>query len=368
LGGHAGTTGLLSAPNSSMYAGGGGFYGDASEDQGGDGGYLGHEGKGGDGCASTDGCEGNGGILGGGGGAGCNGGFGAGAGSISGSPGQFGGGSGMIRYIGRYEFFAGGGAGLGGAVFIREYGTFTASHCVFQKNIAEGGNGTIAFPNTTSRYSGQGKGGAIFVHNSNATLSLSEVFFSENSAENSTGEFLIANKTQDTNDLYGSFSTESPFVTSINFYSDSQGYNAVITFLVTFNRDVVGVDTQDFYVETDNSDDTHITSVDLVDAQTYRVNISKTRGAGFIILHLIDNDTITDPTERFPLGQTGHGNGNYSSNEYRFTHIHYIDSILPITGVFADYGTKIKNGITLAVKDINVDPIQNGFWSRITCS
>jgi uncharacterized repeat protein (TIGR01451 family) len=120
--------------------------------------------------------------LGGGGGAGNgettdelpgNGGFGGGGGaelSNVGSGGAFGGNGGLSA--------GGGGAGLGGAIFLRA-GTLNLVNDVFSNDSASGGAG-----GGNGAPSGQGKGGALFILSGATAVQMGSLTFSGNSAAN----------------------------------------------------------------------------------------------------------------------------------------------------------------------------------------
>ena len=170
----------------------------ATGGQGGSGGNFGgvgalqFTGNGGDGAGGgasgySDGNPGGNGGFGGGGGGddrapGGNGGFGGGGGGGANStPGQGGlfGGAGAGRV-------GGGGAGLGGAIFIRA-GALSVTGSTFTANTATGGSGG---------QNGQGKGGALFVH-SGVSLTENNNMCSNNAASDAIGSGA------DTNDSYG---------------------------------------------------------------------------------------------------------------------------------------------------------------------
>lgn len=154
--------------------GGGGFDGDGEKSassapgDGGDGGQLGGLGGGKEGNSSKNGGEGgggqggyylgssnkksggNGGFGGGGGGYGGDGGFGGGGGADWNDPGN----AGSYGGTPPKNAAGGGGAGLGGAIFVRSGTTLQLVQCNFSNNQALGGSGGA---------NGQGKGGAIFL-------------------------------------------------------------------------------------------------------------------------------------------------------------------------------------------------------------
>ncbi len=265
------------------------------------------------------------------------------------------------------------GAGLGGAVFVRRKGQFTASQCQFNDNQAIGGKvyylRTFHFSSKTwhevypvPQSYGQGKGGVLFGMD-NSRIFLWDCSFKRNSADNSEGVFTPGVESQDNNDLYGSIllDIDHPMVKSILLDVNSRMSETEIAFFVTFDRDVTGVDVTDFDFYTDDRNDTRISSVETIDAQTYRVVLKKSRDMGYVALKLVDDDSIRDITGTHPLGKVGIGNGNYIGERYDFYMTWYANSILPLTGAFEDYGFKVKNGIELSVSDINKSSYTNGF-------
>ena len=88
----------------------------------------------------------------------------------------------------------GGGAGLGGAIFINA-GTLTLQNCTFTNNAATGGLKGTSVGESFAATNGQGKGGAIF--SNTATIAIQNVSYSNNTAANQ------ANTATDGNDVYG---------------------------------------------------------------------------------------------------------------------------------------------------------------------
>lgn len=223
-GGNGGTT-------SSSYAygsgGGGGFGGDGENAKssgsaaGGSGGVLEEKGQGG--CSGGDSIQaGNGGFGGGGGGGdgvyangeiycGGSGGFGGGGGGTHeyNNPNVEMGHAGLFGGYGSNMGIGGGGAGLGGAIFVRENAKLFLVNCSFTGNSAVGGlSPSIPFYSTTiSGENGQGKGGAVFAME-NAVVKVSNITFSGNTAGNpsvrETPAYFL-NTPLDSNDFFGTF-------------------------------------------------------------------------------------------------------------------------------------------------------------------
>jgi ABC-type branched-subunit amino acid transport system substrate-binding protein len=345
---------------------GGGFYGDALPGSGigGSGGYLEDEGKGGGRVWGGNNGE-NGGFGGGGSGGdpvSGNGGYGGGGGAKTGIGGAFGGNAGYV-YIpypfSVYEYCGGGGAGLGGAIFVRTNGKLSLDNCHFQSNSAFAGAGG------KWAHNGQGKGGAIFIQDSNYSPFMNDVYFSSNAAANSGNYFTISNDVQDTHDFYGKALFKAPIIQSIVPDEQTKFHPTTKSFIVTFDRDVVGVDVTDFNFDTDTQNDTTIDSVERIDDKTYKVNVTISRNVGYITLKLVDDDSIRKKQEQddgdriFYLGFKGQGNGNFTGERFEFAPLYSLSSILPLTGVYTDYGIQIKNGVELAVNNINLKPYDN---------
>ncbi|MCP4712418.1 MAG: hypothetical protein GY869_27665, partial [Planctomycetes bacterium] len=281
------------------------------------------------------------------------GGFGGGGGSGKFNPGRAGefGGNATCSYD-LDICSGGGGAGLGGAVFIREYGEFEASNCLFEYNQAYGGAGSTNF--SKFRISGQGKGAAVFVHNASATVCLADCSFSGNESQDADGDFVSTFAHQDNNDIYGAY---SPIIPHINFVS-IEHYPPLnhtdISYLAQFDADVVGVDITDFGIDSDDPNDTQVASVEEIDPRNYRIIIKHSRNRGFVTLKIIDDDTIRDTVRDHPIGYIGGGNGNFTGETCYIHPTVQISSILPLSGSLKDYGNKTLNGIKLAIADHDV--------------
>ena len=109
-------------------------------------------------------------------------------------------------------FAGGGGAGLGGAIFVREYGKVFLDHCEFLDNTAKGGPG--GNPNIPARYyenntivsvnsTGQGKGGGIFVMDNAMAKVRNCVFNGKTTANAGEIDGFVYNMSVDTPDIYG---------------------------------------------------------------------------------------------------------------------------------------------------------------------
>lgn len=120
---------------------------------------------------------------------------GGGSGTLEGGTSEWGGGGApfgtSIRAGTASATAGGGGAGLGGAIFVADGGTLTLANSSFQNNAATGGAGGNA---------GQGKGGAIFVMGS-ATATQCNSTYSGNTASAQQGVPGFMNA--DNNDAWG---------------------------------------------------------------------------------------------------------------------------------------------------------------------
>ncbi len=210
-GGRGNATGIADNGSNGNFGGGGGGGGnsttfdnrnplnESNAGNGGNGGFGGGGGAGGFTNALGLGGVGGDGGFGGGGGAG---GFGGGNGLLSrpgGSGGFFGGGGSrsLTRFDDPYSrppffLYGGGGAGLGGAIFVNSGSTLTLSDTSFQNNFAQGGTGY---------FNGQGKGGAIFINTGATATSSGTLNFSGNVAFNADAS------PTDNNNIYGILNT-----------------------------------------------------------------------------------------------------------------------------------------------------------------
>lgn len=88
---------------------------------------------------------------------------------------------------------------------------------------------------------------------------------------------------------------------------------SAVSFAVTFDRDVTGVDVSDFALNTTGVSGANVAAVG-GSGKNYTVLVNTGTGSGTIRLDLVDNDTIKD-AQNNPLGGTGAGNGNFSTGE-----------------------------------------------------
>jgi hypothetical protein len=109
-------------------------------------------------------------------------------------------------------------------------------------------------------------------------------------------------------------SAHSPSVASIVRTAPSATITneSTLTYAVTFDRDVTGVDAADFVARATGILQTGSIAVTGSGA-TYRVTIAGIQGDGAIQLELVDNDTILNSVSGAPLGGPGAGNGGLIS-------------------------------------------------------
>jgi len=130
-----------------------------------------------------------------------------------------------------------------------------------------------------------------------------------------------------------------PSVQSIT-RADSDPTNAsTVDFTVTFDDPVTGVDTSDFAVTTGGS--TSGTSVTGISGSgnVYTVTVDTGSGDGTVRLDVSDDDTITSIATSATLGDTGLGNGDFTSGE-----LYTIDKTAPTIGIGAPSSASVTSG------------------------
>jgi len=100
---------------------------------------------------------------------------------------------------------------------------------------------------------------------------------------------------------------------------DVQNESDSVGFVVTFSKDVSGVDTSPPYGDfvltaSEGLTGSTIRSVIQVSGKSYSVNVQTGTGSGTLRLDILDDDSIMD-TEGSPLGGNGTGNGAFTSGE-----------------------------------------------------
>ena len=109
-----------------------------------------------------------------------------------------------------------------------------------------------------------------------------------------------------------------PMASSIVRAGASPTNAASVTFTVTFNQSVTGVDASDFTLATTGAvAGATITSVS-GGGTTYTVVVNRGTGNGTIGLNLVDNDSIQNGSS-VPLGGVGVGNGDFTGQVYTVT-------------------------------------------------
>ena len=104
--------------------------------------------------------------------------------------------------------------------------------------------------------------------------------------------------------------TTYPAVSSITVASNSAGS---VNFMVTFSKNVTGVDVSDFTLTTSGASGTAVSGVS-GSGGVYTVGVGTGSGDGTIRLDLLDDNSILDPYSN-PLGGPSAGDGNFTSGE-----------------------------------------------------
>ena len=139
-----------------------------------------------------------------------------------------------------------------------------------------------------------------------------------------------------------------------------------VTYRVTFDRDVTGVDANDFEIVTSGSIQYNSTIIITpINGTNYAVTINGLSGTGDVRLDLVDNDTILDaitsgippqPNE-IPLGGSGLYNGSFQGSTYHLLQalprVTAIDRVIPT--VDSSYATSISYRVTFSAPVTGVD-------------
>jgi hypothetical protein len=120
--------------------------------------------------------------------------------------------------------------------------------------------------------------------------------------------------------------TTFPFVASINRAAANPTNASSVSWTVTFNENVVGVDASDFALVNGGLGGGPAISLLSGSSSSYNVTASTGSGSGTLGLNLVDNDSIKDLAGN-KLGGTGSGNGNLVGQVYT------IDKTAPPTPV-----------------------------------
>jgi hypothetical protein len=201
-----------------------------------------------------------------------------------------------------------GGNGEGGAVYISG-GSLRISSSSFKNNSAAAGLGGEG---QTNGRQGLGKGGAIFIDGGTVIAERTPTF-DQNTASHATG---VAG---DDNNIYGSLNVVvPPSVVSIARAQPRETAADVVSYVVTFDQEVSGVDRTDFELRL--GADTTIVNAGILSVsgsgRIYTVEVSTGTGRGDLRLDLKDNDSIKSSSSEVPLGGTGTGNGNKPGETY----------------------------------------------------
>jgi CSLREA domain-containing protein len=125
---------------------------------------------------------------------------------------------------------------------------------------------------------------------------------------------------------YEAVDTNPPEVLTITRLDPSSTSASSIHFLITFSKDVTGVDTGDFALDVVGITGASITEVS-GGTKAYTVTVDTGSGIGTIRLNVVDNDSIVDMAST-PLGGAGAGNGNYSGGETYY--VRYTQTYTPL--------------------------------------
>lgn len=121
--------------------------------------------------------------------------------------------------------------------------------------------------------------------------------------------------------------TTPPTVSSINRAGPSPTGAASVSWTVTFNENVIGVDAGDFTLVQTGVSGASITSV-TGSGSVYTVTAGTGTGDGTLGLNLVDNDSITDLAGN-ALGGAGAGNGNFTGQVYTLTRVSSFNAVEP---------------------------------------
>lgn len=109
----------------------------------------------------------------------------------------------------------------------------------------------------------------------------------------------------------------APLVSAITPIDANPTAAATVSYLVTFNQDVTGVDRPDFRLS-----GTGLTGFSILEVsgsgRTYTVVANTGSGSGTLALNLVDDDSIRNNINA-PLGGGGTGNGNFGGQAYTIT-------------------------------------------------
>jgi hypothetical protein len=142
----------------------------------------------------------------------------------------------------------------------------------------------------------------------------------------------------------GPHSTLPPHVDSILRTNPSPTNLSVVSYKVTFNMNVTGVDKSDFYLTTTGVSGASITAVTGSNS-TYTIALNTGSGNGTIRLDLLDNDSIVNGSGTH-LGGTGAGNGNYNTGQVYTIQRYTFADVPPTHPYYNDIEILYANGLT----------------------
>ncbi|GAB4383696.1 MAG: hypothetical protein Kow00121_46020 [Elainellaceae cyanobacterium] len=200
-----------------------------------------------------------------------------------------------------------GGDGQGGAIYVGG-GSLRLSNTNLRDNQSRGGSGGTGSTNGTG---GLGKGGAIYLGTGATVIAEGNPSFSRNQAANDSG---VAG---DDDNVFGTLNiVMPPKVMAIAPAQTGLTADAKISYLVTFDQDVQGLDISDFELVTDGTiANANIASM-AGSGKTYTVEVNTGTGDGNLRLDLKDDDTIHSSAD-VPLGATGLSNGDFTGGTYQ---------------------------------------------------
>lgn len=105
-----------------------------------------------------------------------------------------------------------------------------------------------------------------------------------------------------------------PVVVAISRSSANPTSAAVVSYTVTFNQDVIGVDESDFSLTTSGNQASASISAVSGSGAAWTVQVNTAPGVGDITLNLVDDDSIS--ALGVPLGGVGTGDGNFTGQTY----------------------------------------------------
>jgi len=164
-------------------------------------------------------------------------------------------------------------------------------------------------------------------------------------AGNQLGGFGVGNGDYSSGEVY-SIEKFPPNVTNIVRLNNSPTNAAVVSYEVTFSKNVTGVDISDFVLVTSGVSGATITDVS-GSASSYVVVVGTGTGNGTLRLDVDDDDSILDDEEN-PLGGVGPDNGDFTGGE-----IYIIDRELSTWNSIGPFGGYL-NCLVMAPSDPDV--------------